>query len=128
MRFVLGALALVVIAACGTEDNTVVAPATTPPATDSAVTFANVEPILDARCVGCHGDKEPKKGVNLTTYATVMAGGEEGPIVIAGKPEQSELVEVLQADHKPRMPFKQDPLTDEEIAKITDWVAQGAKE
>lgn len=128
MRFVLGAMALVVIAACGTEDNTVVAPATTPPATDNAVTFADIEPILDARCILCHGDTEPKDGVNLTTYATVMAGGKEGPIVVAGSAEESEIVEVIQAGHEPRMPFKQEPLSDEEIAKITEWVAQGAKE
>jgi len=128
MRFVLGALALVVIAACGSEDNTVVAPAKTSPMETGMLAFADIEPILDARCVGCHGDTEPKKGVNLTTYETVMAGGEEGPIVVAGKPEESELVEVIAAGHEPRMPFKQDPLTDEEIAKISDWVAQGAKD
>ena len=128
MRFVLGALALVAIAACGTEDNTVVAPATTPPAADNAVTFADIEPILDARCVLCHGEKEPKDGVNLTTYATVMAGGKEGPIVVAGNAEESEIVEVIQAGHEPRMPFKQEPLADEEIARITAWVEQGAKE
>jgi mono/diheme cytochrome c family protein len=128
MRFVLGALALVVIAACGTEENTVVAPEKTSPMETGMLAFADIEPILDARCVGCHGIEEPKDGVNLTDYASVMVGGEHGPIVVAGKPDESELVEVISAGHEPRMPFKQDPLTDEEIAKISDWVAQGAKE
>jgi hypothetical protein len=35
---------------------------------------------------------------------------------------------VITPGHEPMMPFKQDPLTDAEVAKIKDWVAQGAKE
>jgi mono/diheme cytochrome c family protein len=127
MRFFLGAIALVAIAACGSEDNTVVAPATTP-VEDTALTFADIEPILDARCVMCHGETEPKSGVQLTDYASVMKGGEKGLIVVAGKPDESELVEVITPGHEPMMPFKQDPLTDDEIAKISEWVADGAKE
>lgn len=128
MRFVLGALALVLIAACGSEDTTEVAPAKITPVEEGIVAFAEIKPILDARCIGCHGTQEPKDGVNLTSYTSVMKGGEKGPIVVAGKPEESELVEIIDGSHEPRMPFKQDPLTDEEIAKISDWVAQGAKE
>ena len=79
-------------------------------------------------CVMCHGETEPKEGVQLTDYASVMKGGEHGPIVVAGNPDESELVEVITPGHEPMMPFKQDPLTEEEIAKIKDWVAQGAKE
>ena len=128
MRFLIGSMALVVIAACGTEGtDTVAKPPDTSP-TPSAVAFADVKPILDSKCVGCHGETEPKDGVRLNSYANVMAGGEKGPIVVAGKPEESEIVEVIGASHKPRMPFKMDPLSDAEIKKITDWVAQGAKE
>lgn len=129
MRFVIGSIALLVIVACGTEDNN--APAETTEKLDSAgsaVTFADVQPIFQANCVGCHGDTDPKDGVRLNSYANVMAGGEHGPIVVAGKPEESELVEVIDGSHEPRMPFKMDPLSDEDIAKIADWIRAGAKE
>ena len=128
MRFLIGSIALVVIAACGSEDNdTVAKPPDTSP-TPTTVAFSDVKPIFDTKCVGCHGETEPKEGIRLNSYANVMAGGEKGPIVVAGKPEESEIVHVIDGSEEPRMPFKMDPLTTEEIKKISDWVAQGAKE
>jgi uncharacterized membrane protein len=127
MRFALPVVALVVIAACGTQeanepDVQVVAPPVT------TLTYADVKPIFDARCVMCHGEKEPKEGISLNTYANVMKGGEKGPILVAGKASESALVHVIDGTEEPRMPFKQDPLSADEIKKIADWIDQGAKE
>ena len=127
MKYVLGFCALVTIAACGTEattDNNDVAVTTPEPA---GVMYADVKPIFDARCVGCHGATDPKGGVNMTSHESIMKGGEDGAIVVAGKPADSELIHYIDGSKQPRMPFKQDPLRNEEIQKISDWVEQGAK-
>lgn len=127
MKYLIGFLALVGIAACGTEattDNDVIVVKPTQPA---GLVYADVKPIFDARCVGCHGADKPKEGIRLDSHDAIMKGGEKGPIIVAGKANESELVHVIDGTDEPRMPFKQDPLTAEEIKKIADWIDQGAK-
>lgn len=129
MKFLVPALALLTIAACGTQDNGVADSKTPPPAADATpVTYATIKPIFDSRCVGCHGADDPKDGVNLTDYASVMKGGKDGPIVVSGEPSASLLLKVIDGSESPRMPFKQDPLTQEQIDQVSQWIAQGAKE
>lgn len=89
----------------------------------------DVAPILVARCQGCHHDTKSAMGFNLTTYSKLRQGGKQsGPdeIIVAGKPDESRLVEVLQASAQPRMPLKLKPLTENEIVLISDWIKQGA--
>ena len=56
-----------------------------------------------------------------------MKGGEDGPVVKPGDAANSLLVQIIKPGHPKRMPFKQDPLTDEQIKAVEDWVAAGAK-
>jgi hypothetical protein len=56
-----------------------------------------------------------------------MKGGKEGPIVKAGDAAESLLVQIIKPGHSKRMPFKQNPLTDDQIKQIEDWVSAGAK-
>lgn len=89
--------------------------------------FAQVKTIFEAKCIGCHGDKG-KDGVDLRTYESIMKGGESGPNLVAGKPQESLLVHVLRASHgKQLMPFKQEPLPDDQIKIVEDWIRDGAK-
>ena len=99
------------------------------PASSSAlVSFKDdVQPIFNARCVTCHGDVGPEDGLSLTSYENVMAGSNEGPVVVPGQPENSELVKRIKGISQPRMPFGQTPLTDQQIQIIETWVAQGAQ-
>jgi uncharacterized membrane protein len=127
MRFVLPTLALIAIAACGSQDNTPDA-TKTGPLEEATLSFIDVQPILDAKCVGCHGDNDPKEGLALNTHAAVMQGGEHGAVVVPGDPKGSKLVQFIDGSKTPRMPFKQDPLSQEEIDKIAMWIEQGAKE
>jgi hypothetical protein len=89
--------------------------------------YKAVSAILQAKCVSCHNDNRHAEKVNLSTYAKLMASGEHGPIVIAGKPEKSNLVRYVNGEKQPRMPFKQAPLPPGEIATIRDWIHSGAK-
>lgn len=103
-------------------------PATTPPAT-TAAGFASIQPILNENCVKCHGNVGPKGGIDLTTYAGMMKGGEDGPIVLAGNPDGSKIVMALKgAGGVKPMPMMAKPLTADKIDAIANWIRDGAKE
>lgn len=114
-------------AGCKSEDTTTPTSTSEGPGGPVATpTFASVQPIFNQRCIACHGENG-KDGVDLRTYESVMKGGKEGPIVKAGDAKGSLLVQIVQAGHAKRMPFKQDPLADEQIEQIERWVTSGAK-
>ena len=89
----------------------------------------DVAPILALKCQGCHHAQKLSMGLDLTSYAKLRKGGKQsGPneIIVAGKPDESRLFEVLQADAEPRMPLKLKALNDREIQIIRKWIEQGA--
>lgn len=99
-------------------------------AADEPIGFRKqVAPILVAKCLGCHDDQEAKSGLNLATFAKLKRGGKgEGEAILApGDPENSGLIATIRPDASPRMPYKQPPLSDAEIATLERWVKQGAK-
>jgi mono/diheme cytochrome c family protein len=93
----------------------------------TAVTYAQVAPIFEKSCINCHGVKATKGDVNLTSYAAAMKGGEHGPIIVAGKPEESSIVSFIRGKVKPRMPMGGAPLPEDQIKLIEDWIRAGAK-
>lgn len=94
----------------------------------AAVVFEKeVAPILAARCLNCHGERNPRANLRMDTFGGIVQGGANGPIVVPGKPRDSLLVLRLNATDDARMPKGGDPLTADEIKKITAWVAGGAK-
>lgn len=44
-----------------------------------------VQPILTAKCAGCHGEDKQKGKLRVDTFAELMKGGSEGESVVAGK-------------------------------------------
>jgi hypothetical protein len=102
--------------------------AKTPLAPDSFYS-KHINPLLVAKCVTCHGEGKVKGGLRVDSYELLMKGGKDGPAIVAGKPEQSLLLErvMLPSDHKKFMPSEgKPPLKPEEIAWIKAWVLQGA--
>lgn len=90
----------------------------------AAVSFANdVAPIFSASCVNCHGGDQTKAGLDLKTYASLMAGSMNGAVVFPGSPSQSVLVQLAEEG---KMPKRGDKLTAEQVQIISDWVAAGA--
>jgi uncharacterized membrane protein len=53
---------------------------------------AEVKPILDRYCVGCHGPEKVKGELRLDSWAALLKGGENGPAVAAGAADGSELL------------------------------------
>jgi hypothetical protein len=85
-----------------------------------------VRPLLVEKCQECHGARPKiKGGLNLMSRAALLKGGDSGPAVVAGKPEESLLIKALQYVDPPRMPPKA-KLQDREIAIFTRWVKMGA--
>ncbi len=83
-----------------------------------AVTYAALQPVFEARCGGCHGST-PSKGLRVTDYESLMAGGSDGPVIVPGDPEASRIVQVLSGGH-----FA--PFGDEEMTLLRQWIAAGA--
>lgn len=88
-----------------------------------------ISPILDANCVACHGEAKSQGGLRMDSYDLLMKGGKDGPVIVAGHPENSLLLQrvTLPPDHKQFMPAEGKPaLHAEDIALIKAWVEQGA--
>lgn len=101
-----------------------------PMAASEPVNFGkDIWPIFQDRCVSCHGESKQKGDLRLDSRAAIEKGGHDGPIYVAGKPEESSLVKLisLPKGHEDIMPAKGDPLKEEEIAAIRRWVEEGAQ-
>jgi len=83
-------------------------------------TYTAVQGVF-GKCLACHAENG-QKGVNLSSYEGIMAGGDDGPIVIAGQPDESVLVQT-QTGATPH--FGQ--FTPEELAQIIAWIEAGAE-
>jgi mono/diheme cytochrome c family protein len=95
------------------------------------ITYAEVAPLFAARCVKCHAENgmmgPAPEGYRLTSYEAAISAVDRVRIV-PGQPEASELVRRLRGQSLPRMPFDGPPyLGDEEVARITEWILQGAR-
>ena len=92
-----------------------------------AETWQAVSSIFEERCVACHSGEYSPLGLELSSYQSLMAGWENGPVVDIEAPGQSALVQRLTGAAEPRMPLDGPPfLSDAEIATVTAWMAAGA--
>lgn len=83
-----------------------------------------VAPILSRHCAECHGGSERKGELSLATEEAAFSGGATGPALVAGKPEESLLLEMIESGE---MPQKRSPLTAAEKQLLRTWIADGAK-
>ncbi len=91
----------------------------------TTVSFENdILPILTARCafVGCHVAGGPDN-LDFSTYQTLKKGGADGPVIIPGNPNESDIIEEIVSG---RMPPGGPPLTDAQIQLFIDWINEGA--
>jgi hypothetical protein len=84
---------------------------------------SKVRPILVARCVKCHGAAQQKGKLRLDSHEALLGGGESGPVVVSGKPEESLLVEAINRRSIEMPPDA--PLKENEIDLLTEWVRRG---
>jgi mono/diheme cytochrome c family protein len=104
-------------------------PASTNPA-NAAFYAIHVAPLFARSCISCHRPEKHKGGLRMDTYAQLMLGGEDGPVVVPGKPDSSDIIRRLRLPptDDDSMPSDGDkPLTPEEIQTVERWIAAGAK-
>jgi WD40 repeat protein/mono/diheme cytochrome c family protein len=92
--------------------------------------FKDIRPLLQAHCQGCHQPAKPLGGYVMTNRERMFKGGEsETAAIVPGKPAESTLIEqITPADGKAAMPKDKPPLHEDEIKKITQWIAEGAED
>jgi dipeptidyl aminopeptidase/acylaminoacyl peptidase len=86
---------------------------------------ADVVPILQKNCLGCHSSAAKMGGLVMEKFDLLMKGGAHGPPIIPGKSGESRLVLMLEGKVQPRMPFGTDPLPEADIAIIKEWIDAG---
>jgi hypothetical protein len=96
------------------------------------VTEDDVLPILQVRCLECHGKRQQLAGLDLRTRASRLKGGKSGPGFVPGKPEESLIVKKIESGAMPPMDLLRDyavrPPTAAEVDKLKAWIAAGAPE
>jgi mono/diheme cytochrome c family protein len=112
-----------------------------PPASQGAdkVSFVKqVQPILEGKCVGCHGAQKAKSGYRMDTKAAALKGGEiadskKRPAVVPGKSGDSLLIDFVTAtaedkakDVHPMPPKQGDRLAADQVALLKKWIDEGA--
>ena len=96
---------------------------------DLAFFEAKVRPLLIAHCYECHSGAKTKSGLALDTRVGWQKGGDSGPALIPGKPDESLLIKAVRyQDPDSAMPPAKSggKLSDAEIATLTEWVKMGA--
>ncbi len=84
-----------------------------------------VKPLLEGRCISCHGPDKVKGGLRLDSRAAILKGGDTGPSAVLGKPAESLLVAaVMHAKKDLTMPPKE-KLTPRDIAVLERWIRDG---
>ena len=90
---------------------------------------AEIRPILNSKCITCHGGVKRSGGFSLLFRSDAMEVNESGNVaIVPGHPDSSEMIARL-THHDPefRMPLDMKPLSEKEIDLLTRWISQGAE-
>ena len=87
---------------------------------------SKIEPLLKQRCFECHShEKKMRGGLTLDSKSGWEQGGDSGPAIVAGKPDESLLIKMVRwMDDDHQMPPKE-KLPAAEIALLEEWVKRG---
>jgi len=76
--------------------------------------------MFEGRCVFCHSGPQAEAGLDLSSYEGLLAGGQDGPVVVPGDPDASQII-IRQSG--PTEHFGQ--VLDDELEALREWVANG---
>lgn len=84
-----------------------------------------IRPVLVNRCYECHSVKksDPDAGLRLDSAAAVLRGGDSGPVLVPGKPDESLLLEALRYESYEMPPDGK--LDEATIADFVHWIEMG---
>ncbi|MEY5014936.1 MAG: hypothetical protein RIS92_1294 [Verrucomicrobiota bacterium] len=93
---------------------------------DGRLFHERVWPLLEAKCVQCHGAEKQKGGLRLDSREALLRGGDGGAVVHLGDPSKGSLMRAVRyRDEELQMPPKE-PLSAEEVAVLGRWISAGA--
>jgi hypothetical protein len=84
----------------------------------------DIKGIMTHSCLECHGIEAEESDLDLRTLEAILTGGESGPAIVPGHPEESLLLEMIHDEH---MPPEGELLTEDKIELLHKWIAAGAK-
>ena len=87
-----------------------------------------IRPVLAEHCYKCHSaDAKKLKGDLMLDHRDgVFKGGDTGPAIVSGKPDQSLLIEAIEYDNVDLEMPPRGKLSDQQITDFTEWVKRGA--
>ncbi len=85
---------------------------------------SKVRPLLAQRCFRCHGPKKQRGGLRLDQGPHLLAGGDSGPVLKPGKPDESLLIQAINYQGLEMPPDRK--LRQREVEVLTRWVRSGA--
>src|SRR5207248_2011607 len=79
-----------------------------------------IRPLLLESCGKCHGAEKQRGGLRLDSRAALLKGGDTGPAIIPGKPDESLLMKAVRYEG-PEMPPKK-RLKPDDVASLARWI------
>ncbi len=88
----------------------------------------DIAPWMVGVCLGCHGTRNPRNEFSLATFEGIMRGGESGPAVMPGDPDNSYIVDLVLRQDPVKMPAgNQTRIKRSQAKALETWVKEGAK-
>jgi hypothetical protein len=97
-------------------------------ANDNQFFETNIRPVLSGKCYECHSSKAAKikGGLRLDHIELILQGGDSGPAIIQGKPDDSLIVQAIRYDDLDfHMPPKE-KLPKKVVQDFKKWISEGA--
>ncbi len=87
----------------------------------------HIRPVLAGTCFKCHGGESTSGGLRVDSREALVAGGERGPAIVPGRPQESLLIRALRhADDSVQMP-PDEQLAATTVSAFADWIQSGAE-
>lgn len=120
-------LLALILSGADSENQPVTSSPSLPPVADKSVRFmVDVRPILQNKCIRCHGSGKHRGDFRIDTRETIHEGGVSGPAVVVGDSTNSLMVRLISGiDPESVMPPEGTPLSPEQVGIIRAWIDQG---
>ncbi len=92
---------------------------------------AKVRPLLVTHCYQCHSEEAEKAqnlegGLRLDIREGIRTGGQSGPAIVPGKPNESLLIQSVRYTNKALQMPPDNPLSADQVAVLETWITMGA--
>lgn len=84
-----------------------------------------VRPVLVEHCIECHSGDERESELRVDSLTALLIGGERGPAIVPGKPNEGTFIPAIRHDDTLQMPLNK-KLPQAVIADLTQWIQEGA--